>query len=101
MKPESKCYSWEWVTADRCLVHGECELVYARSMTSNAESDTYLRNGVDSTGKLIFEFEGGVKQGDVFNPKVPVYCDKGLYIDIGTNTIGIFVQWRKLDSKGE
>lgn len=89
-------YSWKWVTADELLSHGPCELVYARSMTATAESNTFLYDGENTVGTPIVEFESGVNAGQEFSPKEPVYCRQGLYVDIGTNTIGVFVQWREL-----
>lgn len=92
----SKEYSWRWVTVDSVLSRGPCELVYARSSSADTEADTFLYDGENTTGDPIFEFENGVKDGNVFSPRQPVYCRKGLYVDIGTNTIGVFVQWREL-----
>lgn len=99
MEVESKKYSWKWVTASELISHGPCELVYARTMSANAESDTFLYDGENATGAVIVEFENGTKNGQVFSPKEPVYCRRGLYFAKGTNTIGIFVQWRELGHK--
>ena len=96
---DSKQYSWKWVTADELLSHGPCELIYARTMTVTAESDTFLYDGENTSGMPIIEFESGSTNGQVFNPKEPVYCRQGLYVDIGTATIGVFVQWRELGNK--
>lgn len=96
---ESKEYSWKWVTADELLSHGPCELLYARTMTALAEANTFLYDGENTLGTPIVEFESGIAQGHTFSPKAPVYCRKGLYVDIGTNTIGVFVQWRELGKK--
>ena len=96
---DSKEYSWKWVTANELLSHGPCELVYARTMTATAESDTFLYDGENTNGTPIVEFESGVAQGHEFSPRVPVYCRKGLYFVKGTATIGIFVQWRELGHK--
>ncbi|OGN97555.1 MAG: hypothetical protein A2Y89_06730 [Chloroflexi bacterium RBG_13_51_18] len=93
---ESKNYSWKWATADELLSHGPCELIYARTMSADAESDTFIYDGENTTGVPIIEFENGVKEGQLFAPPVPVYCRQGLYVDIGTNTIGVFVLWRGL-----
>ncbi len=96
---ESKECSWKWVTADQLLSHGPCELIYARSMTATAESNTFLYDGENTDGTPIVEFEGGVNDGHNLAPPVPVYCRKGLYVDIGTATIGVFVMWRELGHK--
>lgn len=38
--------------------------------------------------------------GHPFSPKEPVYCRRGLYVDVGTSVSGIFVQWRELGREG-
>jgi hypothetical protein len=93
---ESKEYSWAWVTADRILTEGECELVYAYLVPSGAETDTHLRNGVDANADIVVTLKAATVTDKAFSPKVPVYCRKGLFADIGSATSGLFVQWRNL-----
>ena len=96
MGTDSKEYSWAWVTADRLLTDLECELVFAHMAVSGAETDTHLRNGVDANADIVVTLKSAAVTGHKFNPKEPVYCRKGLYVDIGDNVTGIFVQWRNL-----
>lgn len=93
---DSKEYSWAWVTTDRVLSHGPCELVFAYLVVSASSTDTYLYNGENTTGDKIVTLESNSARGHAFSPKVPVYCMKGLYVDIGTSVTGVFVQWREL-----
>lgn len=94
---ESKDYSWKFVTADELLSHGACELVYAYLSADAVNADTILYDGENTTGKQIVNLENGDKHGAVFNPPRPVYCRRGLYIDIAaTNVDGVFVMWREL-----
>lgn len=93
---ESKEYSWAWVTADRLLSHGPCELVYAYLVPSKAEAEVYIYDGENTNGDKIFRFVTASQNNRAFNPKVPVYCRRGLYVDIGKGTEGVFVQWREL-----
>lgn len=93
---ESKEYSWAFVTADRLLKQGPCELLYAYLVPSGASTVNYIRDGVDANGDLIVSLVCAVVTGHEFKPPVPVFCNKGLWIDIGTNTTGIFVMWRNL-----
>jgi len=93
---ESKEYSWAWVTADRLLTNLECELVWAYLVPSAATTDTVLYDGVNTTGDPIVTLESAAVTGHKFSPKEPVYCRKGLYVDVGTNVTGVFVQWRNL-----
>jgi len=93
---ESKEYSWAWVTADRVLTDRECELIYAYLVPSGATTNSVLYNGTNTSGDAIVTLEAAVVTGHPFKPGVPVYCRKGLYVDVGTNVTGIFVQWRNL-----
>lgn len=98
-KGESKDYSWAWVTADRLLSHGPCELVYACLVPSGATTDSIIYNGESTSGKGIITLKAATVRIMPFSPKMPVYCDRGLYVDVGTSVTGIFVQWRELRHK--
>jgi len=93
---ESKEYSWKWVTADELLSHGACELLFAYLVVSAASTDSYLYHGHNTTGVVIVNLKAATVRGIPFTPKVPVYCPRGLYVDVGTSVTGIFVQWREL-----
>ena len=98
---DSKEYSWKWVIADELLSHGACDLLHARAYSSgNAIENTAIYDGEDTNGKLIVNFNSGVKGNIPLTPKVPIYCRRGLYVDIGDNVEGVFVQWRELGHKG-
>jgi len=98
---DSKEYSWKWVTADELLSQGACELLCACAYSSgNAIENTALYDGENATGTLIVNFNSGLKGRVPLSPKVPIYCRNGLYVDIGENTEGVFVQWRELGHGG-
>lgn len=92
----SEDYSWRWVTEDSLLSTGPCELTYAYLVVSAASTDTHLHNGVDTNGGKIATLETAAITGHPFKPKEPIYCHHGLYLDVGTNVTGVFVQWREL-----
>ena len=96
---ESKEISWAWVTADRLLSHGPCELLYAHLVVSAADAVSYLYDGENTGGDKIVTLESAAITGLNFNPPKPIYCRRGLYVDKGTNVTGIFVQWRELGHK--
>ena len=97
----SKEFSWAWVTDDRVLSLGPCELLYAYLVPSDATTDSVIYNGQNTKGDAIVTLKAAAVTGHKFTPKVPVYCDKGLYVDVGTNVSGIFVQWRDLKGTEE
>lgn len=94
---ESKKYSWKFLTADELLSLGPCEVLYVYLVVSAASTDTSIYDGENTTGTLIATFVAAAVTGHEFSPPKPVYCRKGLYVDIGTNVTGMFVQWRELD----
>lgn len=93
---ESKEYSWAWVTADQLLSHGPCELLFAYLVVSAGSTDSHLYNGESAAEEKIVTLESAAVTGHEFKPPVPVYCSKGLYVDVGTVVTGIFVMWRNL-----
>jgi len=90
----SKEISWAYVTADRVLSHGPCELLYAYLVVSAASTDSALYNGENTSGDKIADLKSAAVTGHELKPPAPIYCDKGLYVDVGTNVTGILVQWR-------
>ena len=98
---ESKDYSWAWVTTDRCLSNGPCELLYAQAVSDGGEiKDTILYDGENTNGELLANLQKGKEGNITLSPKVPVYCHRGLYALIGSSTEGVFVQWRELGHGG-
>lgn len=93
---DSQEYSWAWITADRLLSRGPCELIAAYLVVSAASTDTHLYDGENTSGDKIVTLESAAVTGHPFKPPVPIYCRRGLFADIGTNVTGLFVQWREL-----
>lgn len=93
---ESKRYSWDFVTTDRVLNSGPCELLFAYLVPSGATTDSALYDGISTSGKRIATLKVSSVDGVAFSPPVPIYCDTGLYVDVGTSVTGILVMWRGL-----
>jgi len=92
---ESEKYSWKWVTKDTLLSEGPCELVSAHLVPDAAGTSTaIIYNGQDTSGEIVMSFRGNGGYHTPFQPPVPVYCRKGLYVDVTSNVRGILVQWR-------
>lgn len=96
---ESKEFSWAWVTADRLLSHGACELLFALLTSSASAGSATIYDGESTSGDKIVTLEAGAAVSRHFNPAKPVYCRRGLYVDVDTNVTGVFVQWRELGHK--
>jgi hypothetical protein len=93
----SKDYSWAWVTADRKLTDRESELVAAYLVCSAASTGSVIYDGSDTGGDKVIGLEGALAITWGFTPPVPIYCRKGIFVDVGTNVTGILVQWRNLE----
>lgn len=93
---ESKDYSWEWVTASRLLSHGPCELLFAYMTVGTGCVGANLYNGESTAEELIVTLESAVATGHPFSPPVPIYCSRGLYVEVAAAVTGIFIQWRNL-----
>lgn len=97
----SKDYSWEWLTADKKLSDGPAELVHVHQVATAATTGVTAYNGRSASGKIIVNCASNTFNNNHFDPTVPIYCDQGIYITIGTNTTGVLVQWRELPTYKE
>ena len=94
---ESTKYKWQWITLDTLLSTGPCELIFAELVPDAAGTATaVIYDGQNTSGDIVISFRGNGGYHTPFKPKKPVYCRKGLYVDITANIRGIFVQWRYL-----
>ena len=92
----SKDYSWEFVIDDKKLSDGPCELLYANLVVSAATGSAVIYNGKNASGHEVAPLVSAVVTNLQFTPSVPVYCENGLYVDVGSNVTGVLVQWREL-----
>jgi len=85
----------KFFTADAQVCPQPCWLHGAYLVVSAAGSDSYLYDGHGTGGEKIVTLESAVATGHPFTPPKPIYCKQGLYLDVGTNVTGIFVQWEE------
>jgi len=98
---ESKEYSWKWVTADELLSHGPCEFLGSHHVPSTAGTSTIdIYNGENTNGEVIVKCRTAESRATPFHPPKPIYCRRGLYLDIKANCLGVFMMWRELGKKG-
>jgi hypothetical protein len=99
---DSEKDSWAWVTADQVLSTGPCELVYAQAVSDGGKiQDTWLYNGTNTNGDKIINLQKGATGNITLNPRRALYCQRGIYVDVGSNTEGVLVIWRELPVRGE
>ena len=90
----------KWITASELLTTQPCELIYAHAVSDGGKiQDTIIYDGENTNGEQIINLQRGAIGNITFSPKESVVCHHGLYIAIGSNTEGVFVQWRNLPRK--
>jgi hypothetical protein len=92
----SKDLSWSYVDSSRRLSSGPCELWCAELDPSGAGAEATLYNGRSIAGDPITGIQAKQQTNQKFKPKAPVYCRRGLFVQLVTNCNGVFVQWREL-----
>jgi hypothetical protein len=93
---ESKDYSWRRMTDSGPVSHGPLELVWGMLVADNNNGQVYLRNGEDTSAEIAIEIRCGSRNSRPIAPKVPIYLDKGLYLDVQSGTSSVFLLWREL-----
>ena len=92
---DTKEYAWKWITASELLCRSACDFLSAHLVPDAAGTATAtIYDGEDTNGKIIMRCRTAVSRHCDFDPVIPVYCRRGLYVEIITNTRGILVQWR-------
>lgn len=93
---DSKEYSWRWVTASGRLSHGPCELVYVAMYPDAANDSVTIYDGEGIKGEKLVNLFVGLAFPAYFNPPVPAYCNRGLYVDVTQAPKGTFIMWREM-----
>lgn len=96
---DSKEFAWKWVTADEILSKTACDFCCIMLTATTDVGYCYLYDGENAQGTLIGRIECLANRSVMFVPHHPVYCRRGLYLDIVSNLFGCFVMWRPRASK--
>jgi hypothetical protein len=96
LEVDSRTVSWMRVTVDMVLCEKECELLFAYLVPSAANASVILYDGENTTGRKIVNLKSAAITGHPFKPPVPIYCSKGLFVDVGLNVSSVLVMWRGL-----
>jgi hypothetical protein len=89
---------WAYVTADRLLADKACWLHWAYLVVSAASTDSALYDGHDANGRKLTDLKSAAVTGHEFKPPKPLFCRQGLFVDVGTNVSGIFVEYEMAES---
>jgi len=88
-----KNVQWAYVTVDSILAEKACWLHWAYLVVSASTTDSALYDGHDTGGNKIVDLKSAVVTNHEFAPPKPLFCQKGLFVDVGSNVSGIFVQY--------
>lgn len=82
------------LTADGIVNEGATLLFGLHIEASTAGGDVSLYEGMDSgSGRLIGTFKENANDHDVLSFPVPIFLDRGLYVDIGSNVTAVTLFW--------
>ena len=84
-----------YFTADGVISKRPGWLHYAAVIPTGATTNTYLYDGQNTTGDKIIPLQAAAATLTPFAPAKPIYFKKGLYLDVGTDVSGVFVQWEE------
>ena len=100
MEKEWKDWITESIIADRLLYSGPCFVKYVSLQSgSTGTGIVVIYDGHDTTGKIKYRFFVDVKNLKSVNFSIPIYYDKGLYVDIGTNVLLFTIQYKPAEMK--
>lgn len=88
---------WQWVTSDQVISKRPCWLHAAYLVPSGADADATLYDGENATEPKIITIDASSVDLTPFEPPKPVYCSRGLFVDIGSNVSGVLVIWEGED----
>ena len=84
-----------WVTFDQRVEIGKCYLVDALIVASSVgAATTDLYDGDNTTGRKFFVLSAPASTMSHMDPKEDILLENGLYVDVGSNVIGVLIQTR-------
>lgn len=82
------------LTADGVVNEGHTILYGLHIEASIAGGDVSVYEGLDSeSGRLLGTFKENANDHDILSFPHPVYLDRGLYVDIGSNVTAVSLFW--------
>jgi len=89
---DPKKVKWTWVTKDMLIESTSCLFIQA-VLTGNGSVDPKVRfyDGLSTQGDVIAELRTYRTWSNHLTPPMPIYCEKGLYVDCLTPLDGVLV----------
>jgi len=96
MQNSGEGWTFDYVTADKIVARGKCEISRITVVPSAATTNSAVYDGLDTNGKKIIDLPCAVTTVKSLPLTPPVRCEQGIYVDVGTSVTGILVQYRLL-----
>ena len=89
------------ITADRIINEG-ATLFYGVIIEASADGgDVSIYEGMDAlSGRLFSTLKALANDREIGAPGSPVFFDRGLFVDVGTNVTAVTVLWVPVPSDG-
>jgi len=90
----SKSCSTEYITGSRKVTHKPCYLfkVLVAPTIIGTASRAYLRNGETSSADILLDLASQYAH-PTHEGELPIYFNRGLYVELNSNVVGITVQY--------
>lgn len=99
---DSRGIGWTRLTQDQAVAHGPCLLYGLVLLTSVTGGDVTVYDGVDSgAGRRILRAEGTADESRPVLFPVPLHCDGGIYVDVGTSVTEVLILWQPLPAEAQ
>jgi len=85
--------TWAWITSSQVLAKRPCKLYEVSVSPSAAAAYATVYNGENTTEPQVIRIDAAAKTLQHWKPAEPVRLDRGLYVALGDNVTGIFVQY--------
>ena len=94
---EQKGFGWTRLISDAIVNEGKCVLAGLIINVSTDAGDISIYEGLDaSSGRLFDTFQGLANESKVISLPAPVYFERGLFVDVGSNITSVTLIWLPL-----
>jgi len=87
-----KKIGWKWCTVDQLVSPGPVFLLAVMLTSTGAgAAQVTIRNGHNTGGEVALVVSALANYTSPVSPVYPIYLDKGLFVDVGSNVLGALV----------
>ncbi|GAI87666.1 unnamed protein product, partial [marine sediment metagenome] len=89
----------KWITESELLSRSACDLCTIVITAAKDHATINVYDGENTNGDLVAKLECLANRSQEFKPFAPIYCRRGLYIELVEKYRGVLAQWRLRSSK--